>query len=113
MYRLDIYRALLLRTIYMNKTLLNSSCLYRLLILSSFNFRSVVREKKKRKKKGKNPLKVFHSLESFVTGRHSAFDITPHQGDNLREDLFNVNQTCERSSSDVSQNKRGKSGSSR
>ena len=44
MYRLDTYTgASLLRTLYMNKPLLYSSCFCRLIILISFNFWSVVR----------------------------------------------------------------------
>ena len=44
MYRLDMYSgASLLRTLYMNKPLLYSICFCRLIILISFNFRSVVR----------------------------------------------------------------------
>ena len=43
MYRLDTYSgASLLRTLYMNKPVLYSSCLCRLIIRISFNFWSVV-----------------------------------------------------------------------
>ena len=44
MYMLDMYLgASLLRSLYMNKPLLYSSCFCRLIILISFNFWSVVR----------------------------------------------------------------------
>ena len=44
MYRLDMYPgASLLRSLYMNKPLLYSSCFCRLIILISFNFWPVVR----------------------------------------------------------------------